>query len=722
MTSYYRFFICLCSSFIFTSVCAQYRSWDGTGISPFKNYRCLNLYIDIIYDVTDDPESRNSFWKPGVEEGVNKNIPPFAGKYLLPVTINIQKYPGSLSKRYNEASFGHFNLLGEAVSVTIRQSVISENGQFSWRQGLQRAVLLLNAQGGLTGNTINGRDKLKDFTKDGDNRIDIVNIMFRNSSKISGNLPSGGMSGGLLNLGLLINGVKTNANSYTVQLLGSDDVMSGNSTILDHELGHKLLGGNEFHASGGNHWGTYSVCTFMGIQSGYGIMGGGGSNLVCTNAYERWRLHWTSPKYNPKGLLIQASGIPSDIKQTDGEMTFYLRDFITTGDAIRIQLPYKDGEHASNQYLWIENHQIGRNGKEDYYMFAHLDCKDAGIPGIFMYIQVGKDVLESDIRSNVWPSNETDNLKMLSAEGNYDFEYAGMGTDCMHWGTKNRKIFKYQRPNPLAGQNDLTASFITTTKNQLSNKLESGVWIKQLQNKEIEEGWPRHGENNDIFQSGTVLNLSSNPVPTNSVTNYVRQGGGKIREIETNRNTQNIYLTGLRIELTEDDLSEFGDSCSVYKVHIRWDDYNVNNNTRWTGAIVVKEKVILNKKVTLNLDQSKVPTQALRDSISHEFAPPSKFRIDKGGVLHLQKKSSLILEDYSTFRMDSGAVLQLDRKANLRIKSGSTFIVSEGAKLNIHRRADIEIEEGANVYISNDKWDKLNTIKDSSTIDKFYNQ
>ena len=43
-----------------------------------------------------------------------------------------------------------------------------------------------------------------------------------------------------------------------------------------------------------------------------------------------------------------------------GEKTFTLRDFVTYGDVIRIKLPYKDSEFASNQYIWLENHQSGK--------------------------------------------------------------------------------------------------------------------------------------------------------------------------------------------------------------------------------------------------------------------------------------------------------------------------------------------------------------------------
>lgn len=705
-THFFFLLFCLLGSI---SSFSQYRSWDGTGISPFKTYRCLNIYIDIIYDVTKDPQSGEKNWGEGKEEGINKNVPPYAGFYFLPDTNHIGHFPHSLTKRFYEASFGNFNFIGDAVSVSVKQSSVSEDGTFSWQKLLRYAIQLINEKGGLTGKTLHGFDKISDYSIDGDKHVDIVNIMFRNTSATAGKLNSGGMSGTSYNLGLFIEGEKCNANNYTVQLMGADTKIGGNTTVLDHELGHKLLGNNSFHASGGNHWGTYSVCTFMGTQSGYGIMGGGKSSLVCINGFERWRLGWTSSTYNPSKKPIQASNLISEIQQSDQNKTFYLRDFITTGDAIRIELPYKDNDASSSQYLWIENHQIGRNNKEDFYMFSSLPCKDGGIPGVFMYLQVGKDVLESDKRNKVWPSNETDNLKMLSAEGNFDMSYEGLGSDCMGYGGGKRKIFKNAEANSLSGQNDFTPLFITNGPNQLSSKQENSVSIKQLANSMINGGWPRHGENNDVFTDGTVLNLSSNPAPVNAVTNYVTQGRGIIREKSTTRNTRNIYLTGLSIKLTEDHMSSFGDSSMTYRVDIRWDDYEVDQNVRWTGSIVLKENAIIKANAAVVLNQSTVPTRVKRDSISNEFTPTTSFKVEKKGRLALLQKSSFVLEDKSTLTIQADASLMLEKKANLTVKNGTSLIVEKGAFLNIHRRAKIIVEDGALVSIADKKWKKLNT-------------
>ena len=152
----------------------------------------------------------------------------------------------------------------------------------------------------------------------------------------------------------------------TFQCVGVNNFANNPTSIVSHEFSHNLFGGNEFHTSGGNHRGSFELMPFFSVQGGYGLMGAYGSSLVSCNGYERWRLNWKHPS---TPYLIGArdslnlTNQNSDISQSDGVVTFILRDFVTTGDAIRIKLPYKDSEHASNQYIWLENHQVGKTAK-----------------------------------------------------------------------------------------------------------------------------------------------------------------------------------------------------------------------------------------------------------------------------------------------------------------------------------------------------------------------
>jgi len=91
--------------------------------------------------------------------------------------------------------------------------------------------------------------------------------------------------------------------------------------IVVHELGHHLLGGNEYHATAGS----------------WGMMAQWGSRSQMINAFERHRLGWITAlqfNYTPNGNIS-------------------LGDFITTGDALRIKIPNSNPE----RFYYLENHQ-----------------------------------------------------------------------------------------------------------------------------------------------------------------------------------------------------------------------------------------------------------------------------------------------------------------------------------------------------------------------------
>jgi M6 family metalloprotease-like protein len=86
-----------------------------------------------------------------------------------------------------------------------------------------------------------------------------------------------------------------------------------------HELGHYLLGDNHFHTAGGT----------------WAIMANYMSRSNCANSFERTRLGWITPM------------------EYSSNTTVNLRDYVTTGDALRIALPNTNPQ----EYFLLENHQ-----------------------------------------------------------------------------------------------------------------------------------------------------------------------------------------------------------------------------------------------------------------------------------------------------------------------------------------------------------------------------
>lgn len=67
----------------------QFHSWDGQGLPSRGTIRCLNIFVNIIYDDNpeyNDPFSNNNYWPSVYDpalEGVNNTAIPI---YLLRVT------------------------------------------------------------------------------------------------------------------------------------------------------------------------------------------------------------------------------------------------------------------------------------------------------------------------------------------------------------------------------------------------------------------------------------------------------------------------------------------------------------------------------------------------------------------------------------------------------------------------------------------------------------
>lgn len=459
------------------------------------------------------------------------------------------------------------------------------------------------------------------------------------------------------------------------------DISKRYKHISTHEFTHNLFGDNSFHTSGGNHYSTSNICTFMGLQGGWGLMGNALSSLVSCNAYERWRLNWTSATYNPSGIRIQANGVNADVEKASGAKTFYLRDFVSTGDAIRIKLPYKENTASSNQYIWLENHQINSNSKLDFFQYTVGNtCIPDGTPGIYAYYQVGKDVLSGSY-SSVWPSTETDNLKIISAEGNWDMIQDGTQNDCLNWG--NRKVLKQVSENPLSGNNDQMQTFYNPTASSLTGNKHDDIdcYVKKYSNGTLNTSLPGLGDNSDAFSNNTKIGIVTNPASANTITYYVTQSSGNIISQTPSRNNRKIFLSGLQISFTVSGSNQFG---SIYRVDISWDKYNVDRNVRWTGDIVLNETTILKSGDSMILNQNRTPNIKTRSSVTGEFSNATIFTCENNSHYTLEANSLVSLDEKSTFTLKSGSTLE--------INDGAKFIVKNGSKLNVESGATILIK------------------------------
>lgn len=718
------------------------RSYHGNMINPHGQYRVLNLFINIIYDETprvDPIRSPNEIWPAAPQQGMNADVPVYLEQFLDPEDYASGGY-GVMTRLYRESSFDRLVLLGDYVVVNIRQSEIpksddryfgKEPGMFTLQALVRAAIDLVNESGGLQ--TIYGYNGISDydhFTPTGmgrekplepNGKIDFIQIMTRNTTYVDTTFVRDGKTiRHRLPYGQLRSGqgwgsfkppveLKVGEGYYgydlgTIQCVGDVNITDNPTNIIQHEFSHNLFGGNNFHASGGNHYTGGGTNTFFGAEGGYGLMGSYHSSLVSCNGYERWRLRWTSPDHNPEGHPIQAGGVPADICREDGPKSYLLRDFVTTGDAIRILLPHKD-EGASSQYLWLENHQVGRNNKLDYLQYA-LDfarkplnpCRPLGTPGIYAYIQVGKDILEGSA-AEVFPWNETDNLRIVSAEGNWDFGVMQNEYSCVAYNDNSRTELRL-RPNALAGYQDQTTHFFPPEGQDVIRRVDGdGVAIKYFSRREDDKdaSFSYYGDTLDAFTGNALLNLGTNPPAANVTTFYVNQrheGNDNHTISGQNINTSHIYLSGLRIEMEDTGQGTF-------RVDVRWDDYEVSQDVRWTGNIAVKEKVILKENRVINLDQSLTPSQIHRDPVSGMFAKPTVLKFKEGAEFSLLERSGVRLSQGSSLVMEAGSLLVIEDRAQLQVGKGDTLRIAAGARVQVQGSGRIRVNKGGVVCLEN---------------------
>ncbi len=686
---------------------AQKNSWDGWKVKPRGEIRMLNFFVNIIYDVNPErekPFARVSSWNTVLLESLNQNPPDYLLR-LMDTVYNPNNLYGCITRLYGESSFDELQITGDFVVVNIKESRVLKMGNFNESNIERAAVAFINEQGGLQ--TMYGHNDISFYDVNGSGKIGFIQFFFRNITKEYGGDSAGNgyfSTSMLSGQKLLINGSYYPFSGIgTAQCVGTHDVSNNPTGIVQHEISHSFFGSNAFHTSGGNHRRSSECMPFMPLQGGFGLMGGSGSTLVSCNGYERWRLHWiheSNRNANDWWIVardINGNPINADISKSDGAQTFILRDFVTYGDAVRIKLPYKDSKNSSNQYIWIENHQSGRNGKLDFLQYSNeSECRPKDVAGVYAYYQVGRDVL-SGKENEVFSSNDRDNLRMIPAEGFWNYTYHIADTTynmkCINWSGHD---FYHSRDaeNPFCGTHDLERQFAPSDEAQVVSAAdERPIWRKDVGRAYV-DSLVANGDSRDMFCTHTKLNMGTNPSTCNTKTFYNSMAAGKCQYSQfVSRNTQTTYLTGLGIEITPFDDGN-------YRIDVRWDDYTITNDAIWTGRISLKEKAVLASKKSITLTQNLTVVQPMRDSVSGLFAPPtvlvceggSEFLQESGSFVSLVEGSSIVVESGSEYRLEPKAKLKVDRSSKLVVRG--KIVVGDGAKLIVKSKKGLVIEGG----------------------------
>src|SRR5690606_22109355 len=171
--------------------------------------------------------------------------------------------------------------------------------------------------------------------------------------------------------------------------------------IMRHEFSHLLYGGNNFHAGGGGFYTGGQF--FISRSNGWSNMGLYNGSLSSWNAWDRQRMGWKAAdqtlEISARNTAMVEQNGDLDASDPSDAGTYVLRDFVQTGDALRIKLPFTDPNNEYPEFLWVENHQGKAQNGNPFDKWQHENsgntCVQGIVPGLQMYVQVGKETRES---------------------------------------------------------------------------------------------------------------------------------------------------------------------------------------------------------------------------------------------------------------------------------------------------------------------------------------
>ncbi|MCR4858280.1 MAG: T9SS type A sorting domain-containing protein [Bacteroidales bacterium] len=641
----------------------------------------MNIFINIIYDVHpeyNDLYPDTTYWPPVTnpsQEGVNNTaIPTYLLDWMDTVYVPGHLH-GTCTRLYGESSFDTLQITGDFMVLNLKESTVLGYGAFDFY------YMSITTFNNIVHDMLEQSPALSLFTQKLFSDFRYKNYLIRNITKAYGGFNPG-------------NG--RNIEGNTVQCVGDVNISTNPTNIVTHEISHSFFGSNDFHTSGGNHRGEGCTMSFPNIQGGYGLMGAANSGLVCCNGYERWRMHWKHPQaidYIAARNPDNTQSVVSDITREDGNKTFLLRDFVTYGDAVRIKLPYKDSVTSFNQYIWLENHQVGSNDKLDFMQYSNeYGCRLQGAAGIYAYYQIGRDVL-SDTSTQVWDKYNRDNLKVIPAEGFFDYELVpdNYYMQCVAYNPVEQAVVR-GNANPLCGGHDQEKMLFPEEDDAVLYVTREVQPWRIIKNEQNYDDLPFLGDNHDAFSTHAKINMGTNPSTNNAKTFHSRNHLNDIIYAHfVERNVQTTYLTGLGIEMTP--LSGTGNIL----VSIRWDDYDINNDCRWTGKISLKDTAVLKTGNTITLAQNHTVAQTTRDPETGLFAGRTRWTCEAGSLLRQDSASAIVLTDGSTLLFEGGSRFVQADSAWLVVKAGCTLRLENNAAIVL--RGTLEVDSGGVAYM-----------------------
>jgi len=476
--------------------------------------------------------------------------------------------------------------------------------------------------------------------------------------------------------------------------------------ILLHEYSHMLFGGNNFH-SGGSHSKKAGYSYFTHIQCGWGMMGAAWKSFLTPNAWERRRLGWkpSTKQYFISALdSLEINEISTDLDPFDATQqgVYVIRDFMSTGDAIRIRLPHLPG-NVFQQWLWIENHQTRsrNNSRFDQFQYEEHECMDNATPGLYMYIQVDKENLTG---KDIFGAH-ADYLHPLPANGLWDLVWGDttvQNQGCINYEHYFPHRFTSSLANPLSGNHEMELVFNDYNGNGKIELEEYRVPAIRKKGSRYQINLPLLGAREHAFsaEGSKRVGIGTNP-SSNPLISSVTASNDMFSDAPNNRT---VYLNGISITI----LGYSEKIQGALLVKIRFDDFNIREKIRWCADTIIftpMEKsgvqvLTVHKNSSIHIDRGLTPTRITNPEQFGKkqlFTKPTVFVLMPGTVLHLKDNASIKIDNGSKFILMPGSTVRMDKKASMSIVNGSSVVIMPGALLQRQKGSKIKVSSDSSL-------------------------
>lgn len=644
----------------------------------YNNY--AGQYTDQDWVANDMPN-----WAKGVDNNLFNSDPNQIG------------IKNNISMWYNVMSAGKFIVTGEVYHVNI--DVVMDGTSFDYKEMNKRVLnkLLIDNPGidlSKFDRRINGSNFNRDNSEDPvtDKILDYVAINYRLA-------PGGFANGGSSTLeGVFSHNI--GSSGYRAHQFGGHYNSGVNSQyhlkrFFHHEFAHNIYDAN--HNGGANA----TVGFKYYCNQGWGMMSDETPVLETINAWEKWWMGWINPQ---------------TASQSGGAQTFYIKDFITENDALRVPIP------GTNQFLWIENHQLSST------LDTKIAYREYQNPTAGIYAFITSSFHDCSNPSNAGYNAGINMIKVLSAQGNKDYKYNPDNNVIVNG--ISFPSFDVLSDNPISGGSNFTLlrdKYLTTNPNIINYSTNFNGGASKMVNEQ-ERIYAKNGifgayfvgEPADVFQVGAEMSLSGIlPVLPYPDFYYTFPLGSEFVKYKL----EPILLNGLSVKI-------IALNNGIYEVQVKYDDIEVKNNKRWTGEFDLPNisgnanpDLIISSNVSLTLNKSKIKNvygkslsiiaprlnaDPMQNWSTPDFVLPTVFRCRNNSYVKLEQYSSvlieensqIILEPTSKFEIQNGAVLHITQNSVLTLDNQSLLVVAYGGKVIVENGGKIVFKNGANIHLS----------------------